>query len=329
MVVSLLLGNRGRMMAIAVPHGKLGYSVKNLPPLYQLFIKRKLLSLFDPIDQIVAALNKFQPAFLISNSFFLAILAQEQLAGKLNISFRRPMSFLAGGGEPLTEHAKELAIKAWNIGIQDDYCAAECYFMAASCQKFGRLHAMNDLCILEVVDGDNNPVPQGEYGEKVLLTNLFNFTQPIIRYEIEDVAGFAGQNCECRLPFQTMLPIKGRTSDFFYFQKPQGGYERFHPYRFRVPLFYAHELRQYQIVQTARNELAFFYVPQTGGRGMEQKTRQILENALEQADLESRITLNLKRVETIPRNERSGKFQIVKSMGAPPDLETSLDTKTY
>lgn len=328
-LLTQLLSAKARIAAIAVARGNLVAIIKKAPAFHRFLAKLKILSMFDPIDQIVAALNEFQPDCLISYPFFFAILAREQLAGRLKIAFNHPLSFLAGGGEPLTEHTHRLALEAWNMRIQDDYGTAECYFMAASCHKFGRLHLMSDLCILEVVDGDYNPVPQGKYGEKILVTNLANFVQPIIRYEIEDVVAYAGHSCECGLPFPALLPIQGRTSDFLYFQKPQGGYERFHPYRFRGPLFYIKELHQYQIIQTARNELAFFYVPQSDEGNIEQQLRQTLEEALRQAGLESRVTLKLKRVETIARDDRSGKFQIIKSLGAPLDLDTALDRSTY
>lgn len=329
MLASLLLGRKARMAVIAVPHGNLGVMAKTAPAFHRLFVEVKVISLFDPIEKIVEVLNQFQPDRLVSNSFFWAILAQEQLAGKLNIGFNRPILSMAGGGEPLTEHVSGLARQAWNVAIQDDYGAVECYFMAASCQKFGNLHIMSDLCILEMVDGNYHPVPQGEYGEKVLLTNLANLTQPIIRYEIDDIAGYADQSCECGLAFPTLLPVQGRQSDFLYFRKPQGGYERFHPYRLRVPLFYAAELRQYQIVQTCRNELTFIYVTQTDGGAVERNLRQILEKALAAANLESRINLKLKRVENILRDNRSGKFQIIKSLGPPDDLNIKLDERSY
>lgn len=329
MLVTLLLGTKARIAVIAVPQGNIGCIVKTAPSLHHLFAELKLLSLFDPIEHIVTALNEFQPDCVISHSFFLAILAQEQLAGRLNIAFNRPMSFLAAEGEPLTEQTKLLSLRAWNMRIQDDYGAVECYFMAASCQNFGRLHVMNDLCILEVVDGDCNPVLCGEYGERILVTNLANFVQPIIRYEIEDVAGYASQSCECGLPFPTLLPVQGRTTDFLYFQKPQGGYERFHPYRLRVPLFYAHEMKQYQIVQTARNDLVFYYVPQNNDDESNNSSSRRWKRSCCGRVLKAVSLLRLKRVENIPRDDRTGKFQIVKSLGAPLDLDTALDRNTY
>lgn len=43
-----------------------------------------------------------------------------------------------------------------------------------------------DMCITELVDEDNRPVPDGTPSAKVLLTNLHNHTQPLIRYELTD-----------------------------------------------------------------------------------------------------------------------------------------------
>jgi phenylacetate-CoA ligase len=43
-----------------------------------------------------------------------------------------------------------------------------------------------DLCIAELVDARGEPVPAGTPSAKVLLTNLHNLTQPLIRYELTD-----------------------------------------------------------------------------------------------------------------------------------------------
>jgi phenylacetate-coenzyme A ligase PaaK-like adenylate-forming protein len=324
-----LLGSKVRIAVIVPLRGNIAAIVNPAPPFHHLFANIKLLSLFDSEDLTIKALNEFQPDCLFSTSFFLGILAQEQLAGNLKIAFNRPMSFIAGGAEPLTEQIKKLTFKAWNRRVQDDYGAAECFFMASSCPKFGNLHVMNDLCILEVVDGNYNTVPPGQYGEKVLVTNLTNCIQPVIRYEIEDVAGYADRSCECGLPFPTLLSVQGRKSDFLYFQKPNKEYEKFHPYRFRIPLYYMHELFQYQIVQTARNELTFLYVSQKDAINIESRLLETLEEALRKAGLESRVVLKLRRVETIPRNERSGKFQIVKSLGAPSEINSTANTDIH
>src|SRR6202021_4053521 len=44
----------------------------------------------------------------------------------------------------------------------------------------------SDSCIAECVDDAGDPVPDGTTSAKVLLTNLHNLTQPLIRYELTD-----------------------------------------------------------------------------------------------------------------------------------------------
>ena len=193
--------------------------------------------------------------------------------------------------------------------------------MATSCSMYDHLHLMSHLCIVEIVDRNYNSVPQGQYGEKILLTNLFNITQPIIRYEIDDVTGYANYSCECGSPFPTLLPVQGRTTEFFYFKKPQGGYEQFHPYFIKLPLLHMHDVQQYQIVQTARNELTFIYSLQNTAVDIEQKIKQTLKEALALRGLEKDVTLYLKKVESISRHERSGKYKYVISLGIPSDLD--------
>ena len=82
------------------------------------------------------------------------------------------------------------------------------------------------------------------------------------------------------------------------------------------------DLRQYQIVQTTRNELTFYYVPRNDDVHIEQQLAQTLEEALTQAGLERLVKLNLKRVESISRDKQSGKFEMIRSMGIPSDLDT-------
>ncbi len=43
-----------------------------------------------------------------------------------------------------------------------------------------------DMCIVELVDARNQPVADGTASAKVLVTNLHNHTQPLIRYELTD-----------------------------------------------------------------------------------------------------------------------------------------------
>ena len=51
----------------------------------------------------------------------------------------------------------------------------------------GSMHLFDDMCIVENVDENGDPVPPGEVGARLLVTNLFNRTQPLIRFEVTDL----------------------------------------------------------------------------------------------------------------------------------------------
>jgi phenylacetate-coenzyme A ligase PaaK-like adenylate-forming protein len=197
--------------------------------------------------------------------------------------------------------------------------------MARSCGNFERMHVMSDVCCLEIVDHQGKPVPDGQTGNKVLITNLFNLTQPFIRYEITDVTGYSTQPCSCGQPFPTLLPVGGRTDDIFYIDRPSGGYEQVPPYLFSAAILDLMEVREYQLVQTQRNEFTFSYVPVDTGADIENKVRKKLEECMRQAGFLDRVTLKTSCVENIQRDQRSGKMRrLISRVGAPEDLADNL-----
>jgi phenylacetate-coenzyme A ligase PaaK-like adenylate-forming protein len=209
--------------------------------------------------------------------------------------------------------------------VQDTYGTAECLTLARSCKRFDRMHTMDDLCIVEIVDRQNRPVPAGQTGDKILVTNLFNRVQPFIRYEIGDVTGYSTKPCDCGWPFPTLLPVEGRTDDVFYIDRPGGGYDAVHPYLFLGPIVELTEVREYQLAQVARNEIVFSYVPVDPEIEIEPKVWAVLSEGLELAGLQGRISLRVQCVDGIQRDGRSGKFrQIISRVGPPPDLDDAI-----
>ncbi|MFA5322981.1 MAG: AMP-binding protein [Smithella sp.] len=323
-ILKTLFVRRFRITAILMAGGPYpSYTIAiHPPPLYQLFVKEEIHSLFEPISELVANLNASSCNHLYSYPSILDKLAREQLAGRLKLKLEKPLSAIISGSEPLTEATKRLVEKAWGMKVQDHYGSSECVLMARSCGNFERMHVMSDLCFLEIVDRQGRPVPDGQRGDKVLLTNLCNLTQPFIRYEINDVTGYSTQICSCGQPFPTLLPVDGRTDDIFYIDRSGGGYEELHPYLFLGPIMELTEIREYQLVQTGRNEFTLSYVPVNSGAEIENKVRNVIEEGMRKAGFLDRVTLKLLCVKNIPRDPRSGKMrQLISRVGAPADLD--------
>lgn len=84
--------------------------------------------------------------------------------------------------------------------------------MAHPCE-LGRLHVNAELCLIEIVDPDGQPVSEGQLG-RVVVTPFVNMAQPLIRYEQGDIARVGGP-CSCGRKGPTIEALEGRNSIFF------------------------------------------------------------------------------------------------------------------
>ena len=70
--------------------------------------------------------------------------------------------------------------------------------------------------VIEIVDEDGKPVAPGRPGAKVLLTNLINYAQPLIRYELTDSVVESPLPNPAGRPWRCLLSVDGRTADILY-----------------------------------------------------------------------------------------------------------------
>jgi phenylacetate-coenzyme A ligase PaaK-like adenylate-forming protein len=173
----------------------------------------------QPIEKTVEQLNEWQPEVLISYASMAGTLAEEQLAGRLQIHPK--VAYVAS--EVLTSQTKERVREAWGDAPYNQYAATETAGIASEHQSCRHLHFYEDLVITEVVDEHYRPVPAGEYGEKLLVTTLFSRTQPLIRYELNDSVRVSVDEHSCGLPFKVLESIQGRVEDSLMLPALTGG----------------------------------------------------------------------------------------------------------
>ena len=171
------------------------------------FIPTLRLDASQPIEDVVSALNEFRPDSLVGYASILRILAEEQAAGRLHLTPRAVLS----ASEVLTMDTRQRINAAFGVAATNVYAATETAGIASEC-RLGHLHRYEDLVITEIVDEDNQPVPEGEYGTRTLVTVLFSRTQPLIRYELSDrIAAAPGLPGD--LPFALLAGIQGREEE--------------------------------------------------------------------------------------------------------------------
>ena len=162
-----------------------------------------------PEEEIVRQLNAFQPAMLSGYPSNLALLAD---CGELAI---RP-DVVITGGELLTDAVRKKLSDRFGCHVQTHYSCTEAGEIACECRE-GHLHINEDWVIAEPADAAGRPVGPGVLSDKVLITNLANFIQPFIRYELTDRVVLHNGKCPCGKN-SPWLEIEGRTDDTLSFE---------------------------------------------------------------------------------------------------------------
>ncbi|MET1087667.1 MAG: phenylacetate--CoA ligase family protein [Arthrobacter sp.] len=211
-----------------------------------------------PMPDLVAQLNSFRPALLAPYASTGWLLASEQEAGRLNI---HPTAvILSAEGLPAGEYAR--ISTAFGAKIRQGYAATECPFLSYSCQE-GWLHINSDWAILEPVDANHEPVPPGQPSHTVLLSNLANRSQPILRYDLGDSVTASTDPCPCGDP-TTAIHVQGRTAELLTFPGSGGLPISVTPLTLSTVLDKVHGLSRGQIVQTGAESLSLRLQPAAG-----------------------------------------------------------------
>ena len=210
-----------------------------------------------PISQIVEELNAFQPAMLGGYPTVLELLIDEQKSGRLNIS---PVIIMTGG-EYLSNRLRNELSNAFECYVQTNYSCTEGGTIACECTQ-QHFHINDDWVIVEAVDMDNKPVPDGVQSDKILLTNLFNYTQPFIRYEVTDRVVMHHEPCACGNP-APWLTLEGRVDDIVTFFE-EGKKIKISPLAIYATLKEIHEIQRFQVIAHRDNKLELRITPVSG-----------------------------------------------------------------
>jgi len=209
----------------------------------------KSFAVTQPLPDLVRDLNAYQPAFVSSYPTVLSLLAEEQAAGRLRV---RPTA-LWSGGEGLSLAGRNGIERAFGCPLLNEYGASECLTIGHGCRA-GWLHINADWAILEAVDRDYRPTSPGELSHTVLLTNLANAVQPIIRYDLGDRVRMHEGRCACGSPLPAMQ-VEGRSDDVVTVHAADGRPVRLVPLALTTIVEDAALVHRFQIVQSAPDRL--------------------------------------------------------------------------
>ncbi|HHF7375754.1 phenylacetate--CoA ligase family protein [Legionella bozemanae] len=196
-----------------------------------------------PLNVVITRLNQILPEVITAAPSYIHKVCQ--LVQKGQIKIEPKILFL--GGEPLFEQTLALIKETWpKVDIFNIFGCTE-GMAGLNCRaNTDEMHLNDDQCIIEPLDEQNRPVDKGIMATKVYITNLYNYTLPLIRYENSDEILFLNKTCDCGIHYQLIKAPKGRPGcDFTY-----PGNIFVHHSLFLGALLPEKNIQEYQVEQT-------------------------------------------------------------------------------
>jgi phenylacetate-CoA ligase len=263
--------------------------------LKRLFLKVEVFEVNTPLPTVVEQINRFEPDLLIGYTTALKMLADEQRAARLKI---RPIAVMATG-EMVTK--ADLALLSESFGgarASSIYACTEHMFLGASNPDGETMTLLDDDLTFEF-NADHS-----------LITNLFNYTMPLIRYRMSDILRPVSAPDARSIVVESLV---GRSERMPTFLNSAGASDFISPHtineifvkgvtRFQMQLTGPSAFRFPVCVEAALSE------PERSAAvaGVEARLRQVLQ----QKGL-GNVTFEVPIVADIPLHPRTRKFQLI------------------
>jgi len=211
-------------------------------------------------EEIWKRIEAFRPKFVMGYTSSLATIADELI--RRNLPLSRPVHGVITIAETLSPTRRRLIDQYFNAPIINRYGLREFgSWSAQSCQNSpDQLHINTELVVFELLRKDGSPCAAGEVG-RVVLTDLYNYARPFIRYDTGDLAVAASAPCSCGRGFPLLDRIDGRSQECL---RTSSGKE-ISPVVLGHYLFVYHDhlnfIRHYQLVQQGSGQIRFLVVP--------------------------------------------------------------------
>ena len=254
------------------------------------------VSVFEDIEDQVSILKETKPDVILGYPMSIKLLAMAVQDNGIEINPR--LIFTAS--ELLDTESRELISSVFGVNPIDFYATTETDVTSWECGEHAGYHMNIDTNAIEFIK-DNERVAFGEKGE-IILTNLYSYAMPFIRYKIGDVGIPSEEQCPCGRDLPLMDMIEGRADDFLVL--PSG--KIISPRNINL-LEYAHGITSYRIIQEKRNLITVQLVK---AKDFSQNTITEVKELIKKGLLGEGINIEVEIVDKIPRDP-SGKIHAV------------------
>ncbi len=246
------------------------------------FYDRATLNAFQLGEQTmreyIRFMNRRRPLCL--DGYTGALVALAEFAGREGLDLPTPRAVTTSSAtlSPEMRETLELALRA---PVFDRYGSREVGIAAVECDRHNGLHVISETSVFEMLDRDGREVAAGEGGD-ILVTNLWNYTMPFIRFRMGDHGVRGTDDCDCGRPYPMVDRIVGRTGAAFV--RPDGGLvlADFFIRLFAVD-FNTGDVRKYQFVQEEIDRVTVRLALWPGRDGPDAKMREAIADRVSDA----------------------------------------------
>jgi phenylacetate-coenzyme A ligase PaaK-like adenylate-forming protein len=250
----------------------------------------------SPLPEVIAGLNAYQPDLLAGYTTALKVLAERQRAGELKLSC---LIGITTAGEATTEADRTLLEQSFDCRLTNTYGCSEHLGMGAAPPGSSNI-VLTDHDLIYEFQPDHSVV-----------TNLFNYTLPLIRYRMSDILRPVDSGAHA--PYLVIESLVGRNELQPKFKTRDGGEDFISPHtinevfvagvtRFQMHLLGAEAFRFMICLDPALDaEQRAAAIKAVSDRLREILARKRMDN----------VRFEVLAVDDLPVNPRTRKFQLI------------------
>ena len=163
------------------------------------------------MDDYLSILERFQPKCIYGYASSLALLAEYAENNGIEMHLNQ-LKVVCTTGEPLYPHQRDVIRRVFKSPVSNEYGARDAGLIALESPQ-SQMIVNSEWIIVEVLDENGFPVPDGEVGE-ITITNLTSEVQPFVRYRTGDMARWSKEPCKKGCGLEVLREVMGRNTDF-------------------------------------------------------------------------------------------------------------------
>lgn len=175
--------------------------------------RKKIVNCFEFTPELMQrhteTLNSFRPDVIVA--YTNPVYEFARFIDEHGLKCFSPRGIIVGA-EKLHGFQRELIERVFQSPVFETYGARETMLIGAECDRHGGLHLSMENLYVEILNDDGTPTPEGAEGN-VVVTDLFNYGMPFIRYVNGDRAVAGWKKCTCGRELPLLTQVTGRRLD--------------------------------------------------------------------------------------------------------------------